>query len=168
MLHTARLTPVIFIGREKKICSRGADEKPENANTGLMQQLRSTKSHPVFLRNTDSSSSFSPPPYHSLHHHQPPFSPAAVTRATGDSKSCCRATAGSMLPALEEMERERASEGARARERASSLSTKRYYCLATSHVAPPPTPTTTSHHPVSLRGGGRGAWGSVCGGAWGA
>lgn len=73
----------------------------------------------------------------------PPFSPAAVTRATGNSKSCCWATAGSMLPALEKIERERKRE----RERPSSLSTKRYYCLATIHGLPHlPHP----HHPLSL------------------
>lgn len=73
----------------------------------------------------------------------PPFSPAAVTRATGNSKSCCWATAGSMRPALEKIEQERKRE----RERPSSLSTKRYYCLATIHGLPHlPHP----HHPLSL------------------
>lgn len=89
---------------------------------------------PNFTRKLDSSSSFPPPTillsHLSMHFHQPPFSPAAVTRATGNSKSCCWATAGSILPALGEREWERK------RDRPSTLSTKRYYYLATNYGLP--------------------------------
>lgn len=172
MLHTTRLTFVIFKEGEKRRKKKNRFVPEEQTRSPGVQtldwcsgyaQLKATQFFTV-TQTPPSPPLSSPPPHHSLHHHQPPFSPAAVTRATGNSKSCCRATAGSMLPALEETERERARARGRQREsgrererdRAPSLSTKRYYCLATSHALPsPPTITTTPHHPVSLSRGGR-------------
>lgn len=82
----------------------------------LVTGVGSTKSNPVFIHKKRLLlHSLQPPTPHpfclSLHLLQHPFSAAAVTRATSDSKSCCWATTCSILPIL------RVSEWVRERER---------------------------------------------------
>ncbi len=79
----------------------------------------------------------SPPSHFSSHLHQPPFSPAIQLLLSPGQQAIQIAVAEQRQAVscqLSERERERG------RERPSSLSTKRYYCLATNHGHPhPPT-----------------------------
>lgn len=107
-----------------------------------MQPRHSTKSHPVFLRKPDSSS-FPPSlplSHHSLHHHQPPIFTCCCHQGNRQFKKLLLSN-GRQYAASSWRDRKRE------RERPSSLSTKRYYCLATIHGLPHlPHP----HHPLSL------------------